>query len=129
MITQKVGLIVCNSGASNTGFLTGAIAYKVVETLGSNKVGICSLPALVNKIPRQVDIVRNLKHILIIDGCKNSCAKKIIDDLGIDYNTYVNLENDVGYKKKGPFTTFDYSNDEIDKALHFILEKVKEFEI
>ncbi|MEM2488145.1 MAG: hypothetical protein QXR44_06090 [Thermoproteota archaeon] len=60
METPEIGLVVCNSGASNTGQLTGLVALEVVRKLGSDRVGICSLPALANKIPshaRQEDWV------------------------------------------------------------------------
>ena len=38
----KIGIVICNSGASNTGTLTGLAAFDVVK----KNIGICSLPAL-----------------------------------------------------------------------------------
>jgi len=94
----KVGLIICNSGASNTGHLTGLAAVDVVKKLGSQNVGICSLPALANKVPRQTSLVKGIEHLIVIDGCHNECSRKILDDLGIRYDDYLNLEYDLEIK-------------------------------
>lgn len=48
----RVGLFACFSGASNTGSLTGMAALEVVRCLGSDVVGVCSLPAVLNQVPR-----------------------------------------------------------------------------
>ena len=41
-----------------------------------NDIGILSLPALANGVARQVAMAKEISHIIVIDGCKNSCAKK-----------------------------------------------------
>jgi len=74
MIMIKIGLLACNSRASNTGELTGAAATEIVREY--NDVGILSLPALANGVARQVAMAKEISHIIVIDGCKNSCAKK-----------------------------------------------------
>jgi uncharacterized metal-binding protein len=77
MKIPKIGLLVYNSGSSNSGTLTGIAAMEVVKELGSDLVGICSLPALANEIPRQVLTVKKLEHLIVIDGCSNSCARNL----------------------------------------------------
>ncbi|MBO3832888.1 MAG: putative zinc-binding protein [Candidatus Brockarchaeota archaeon] len=126
METPEIGLVVCNSGASNTGQLAGLAALKVVEKLGSDKVGICSLPALANKIPRQVMLVRKIGRLIVVDGCRNECSRRILDNLGIKYDKYLNLEHDLGIKKLGPFTTMNYSEDDVEKVYSAIVQKTRE---
>lgn len=126
MKTPEIGLVMCNSGASNTGQLTGLAALKVVEKLGSDKVGICSLPALANNIPRQVMLVRKIGRLIVVDGCRNECSRKILDSLGIKYEKYLNLEYDLGIKKLGPFTTMNYSEDDVEKVSLAIIQKIGE---
>ena len=126
MSTPKIGLVVCNSGASNTGHLTGLAALEVVRKLGSEKVGICSLPALANKIPRQTMLIKKIEHLIVIDGCPNECARKILNALGIGYDKYLNLEYDLGIKKLGPFSTMDYSEEDVEKVSSAIMEKIQE---
>ena len=126
MSTPEIGLVVCNSGASNTGHLTGLAALEVVKRLGGEKVGICSLPAIANNIPRQTALVKKIEHLIVIDGCPNECAKKILNALGIRYNKYLNLEYDLGIKKLGPFSTMDYSEEDVEKVSSAIMEKIQE---
>ena len=126
MSTPEIGLVVCNSGASNTGHLTGLAALEVVKRLGGEKVGICSLPALANKIPRQTALVKKIEHLIVIDGCPNECAKKVLNALGIRYDKYLNLEYDLGIKKLGPFSTMGYSEEDVEKVTSAIMKKIQE---
>ena len=80
MKTPKIGLVICNSGASNSGFITGLAATRVVAEFGEG-VGICSLPAIANNILRQTALAKRLKHLIVVDGCHNKCASKILDRL------------------------------------------------
>ena len=121
----KLGIIMCNSGASNTGYVTGAAVFKSVEKIGnSEKVGICSLPALANGVRRQVMLTRKIEHLIVVDGCHQQCAKKILEKVHLDYDEYINLENDLGLEKMGPFTSFEYSISDIEKASGHILKKI-----
>ena len=126
MSEPKIGLVVCNSGASNTGHLTGLAALEVVKRLGSEKVGICSLPALANNIPRQTMLVKKIEHLIVIDGCRNECSRKILNTLGIKYDKYLNIEHDLGIKKLGPFSTMNYSEDDVEKVSSAIMKKIQE---
>lgn len=65
MKLPKIGLLVCNSGSSNAGVLTGIAAMQVLQEFGSDRVDIYSLPALANEIPRQVMTVNNLEHLIV----------------------------------------------------------------
>jgi uncharacterized metal-binding protein len=126
MSTPKIGLIACNSGASNTGHLAGLAALEVVKKFGSEKVGICSLPALANNIPRQTILVKKIQHLIVIDGCRNECARKILNTLGIKYEKYLNLEYDLQINKLGPFTTLEYSEEDVEKVSSAIIKKMQE---
>ena len=126
MSEPKIGLVVCNSGASNTGHLTGLAALEVVKRLGSEKVGICSLPALVNNIPRQTMLVKKIEHLIVIDGCRNECSRKILNTLGIKCDKYLNLEYNLGIKKLGPFSTMNYSEEDVEKVSSAIIKKIQE---
>jgi uncharacterized metal-binding protein len=126
MSEPKIGLVVCNSGASNTGHLTGLAALEVVKRLGSEKVGICSLPALANNIPRQTMLVKKIEHLIVIDGCRNECARKILNTLGIKYDKYLNIEHDLGISKLGPFSTMNYSEEDVEKISSAIIKEIQE---
>lgn len=125
MDIPDIGIAACGSWSSNTGMITGLAASKIIEELGS-VAGILSVPALANKIPRQVAIAKRIPHIIVIDGCHNECVKKVFTKLGIKFDVYVNIEYDLGIKKRGPFTTPQYSFEEVKNAASLILKKIKE---
>ena len=127
MKVPKIGLLTCNSGSSNSGTLTGIAAMGVLKELGGDLVGICSLPALANEIPRQVLTVKDLKHLIIVDGCRNSCAMKVASKLSLSHNAYVNLENDLKIEKLGPFSTLQYSDEDLRKVMQAIKAKINQF--
>jgi len=85
MKIPEIGLIICNSGASNSGYLTGLVAFEIVEKFGEEKVRICSFTALVNNIPRQTQLIKKVPYTVVIDGCHNECSRKILDRIGIKY--------------------------------------------
>jgi len=124
MIIPGIGLLVCNSGASNTGSLTGAAALEIIRE--SDNVGIFSLPPLANGVPRQVAIAKEVQHIVVVDGCKNSCARKVLEKLNLKYDAYLNIEKDTGIRKIGPFSTLQYSQDEVDKVKNEIKKLIEE---
>ena len=126
MNTPRTGLVVCNSGASNTGHLTGLAAFEVVKRLGSEKVGICSLPALANKVPTQIALVKKIEHLIVVDGCHNECSKRILNVLEIRYDKYLNLDYDLGIRKMGPFSTMNYSQEDVERVSSAMERKILE---
>jgi len=129
MKAPKIGLLICNSGSSNSGTLTGIAAMEVIRGFSSDLVGICSLPALANEIPRQMLTVKNLEYLIVIDGCGNSCAKNMAKKLSLSYDGYVNLEDDLKIKKLGPFSTLQYSDEDVNQVMEAIKETVKQMEV
>ncbi len=127
MSTPKIGLLICNSGASNSGALVGAAAMQVIKE--NQQVGILSLPALINRVPRQTLIAKQIPHIIVIDGCQNSCARKIAKNIGLKFEAYLNLQYDLGIKKLGPFSTLKYSKADIKKVYSEILRKINKIKV
>jgi uncharacterized metal-binding protein len=121
----KVGLFVCFSGGSNTGSLTGIAALEVVKYLGSDMVGICSLPAVLNQVPRQTALVKQIENLMVIDGCRNACAKKLLEKVGIIPKIYLNLETDLHLTKQGPFSSLAFTDDEVKQVTAAIVAKIK----
>lgn len=119
----EIGLIVCGSNASNTGSLAGAAAMAIIKEF--DNVGILSLPSLANGVPRQVAIAKKIQYIVVVDGCKNSCAKNVAEKLGLKYDAYLNIEKDIGIKKIGPFSSLQYSKEEIARVKNEIEKLIK----
>jgi len=121
MTLPKVGLFACFSGGSNTGSLTGMAALEVVRRLGNETVGICSLPAILNEVHRQSVMIKQIKKILVIDGCHNMCARQLLADKGIVPDVYLNLETDLHLTKQGPFSSLAFTDDEVKQIADAII--------
>jgi uncharacterized metal-binding protein len=109
----QVGLFACFSGGSNTGTLTGMAALEVVRRLGGERVGICSLPATLNEVPRQSALVKKIDKIVVIDGCHNACARQLLARMDIAPDVYLNVEEDLGIAKNGPFTSLEFTDQQV----------------
>lgn len=79
--------------------------------MGSETVGICSLPAVLNQVPRQSALVDRLDKLIVVDGCHNECAQQLLAEKGISPGIYLNLEADLGLRKQGPFTNLDFTDE------------------
>lgn len=120
----RIGIAACASNASNTGRLTTLISIEILKVLG-DVAGICSLPAIATNVARQTNIVKSIPTLVVIDGCHNECAKKILINAGIKPLIYINLEYNFGFKKEGPFTTFNYKESDVKAIVSSILKKIK----
>jgi len=121
----QVGIFACFSGASNTGSLTGMAALEVVRRLGSERVGICSLPAIVSEVPRQSAVVKKIGKIVVVDGCHNQCARKLLAGFGIEPAVYLNLEADLGLTKRGPFTSLEFTEQEVQAVAEALIAAIQ----
>jgi uncharacterized metal-binding protein len=124
MELPKVGLFACFSGGSNTGSLTGMAALEAVKRLGNETVGICSLPAILNEVPRQSAMMQRIEKLVVIDGCRNACARKLLADKGIVPDVYLNLEEDLHLTKQGPFSSLAFTDDEVKRVADAIVAAV-----
>lgn len=116
MALPRVGLFACFSGGSNTGSLTGLAALEVARRLGSETVGICSLPAVLNQVPRQSALVRKIETLVVMDGCHNECARQLLADKDILPDVYLNLETNLHLSKQGPFSSLAFTDDEVHQV-------------
>lgn len=87
-------LVIACSGAADVGYLSDQVARR----LSRNKVMKMSCLALVASCPDEKINEFKQNNFLVIDGCSEDCAKKIMKQKGIsDYN-YLRI-TDLGYGK------------------------------
>lgn len=120
----RIGLFICGSCASNTGSLTGMAALEVVRRLDDKTVGICSLPAILNRVPRQSALVNKLEKLVVIDGCHNECARRLLAQVEIVPDAYLNLEGDLNLHKKGPFTSLEFTSVDVHRVADAIIAAI-----
>lgn len=111
---ENLNIILACGGAANVG-LIGYLA--AVELTKSGEARMCCVTPVGAKTPYYVDIMKRAKKIIIINGCQNQCAKKVVEQAGInkiDYNLVV-----ADTIKKIP--TFDINNEDVK----LIVDKIR----
>lgn len=81
--------------------------------------------ALASRVVKHFNTIQNLEKVIVIDGCPNSCVKKIVESTGSKMDGYINLGIDLKVKKRGPFKPFDYTEEELERVVEAIIAKVK----
>jgi uncharacterized metal-binding protein len=64
----------------------------------------------------------NAKKIIVIDGCYNRCALRILENDGVKVDKYLILLKDLKIEKLGSFKTFEYSQADFEKAVNEIIK-------
>ncbi len=113
---QKTILIYSCSGGANT----GNCADKVARKLAKDKFGnISCLAAIGAEISGFIESAKAAYANIVIDGCPVKCGKRILEKLGLHYNSYIITE--MGVVKGITKIT--------DELVEQIAENIKEGEI
>jgi len=121
----RVGIFYCGGAMSSAGELTAIASFEVLKRLGPQQVGMGCVSALAAGIPKHFKTMQSLEKVLVIDGCPNSCVRKIIEKTGAKMDAYLNLGKDLGIKKIGPFKPMEFTAEDFEKAVQAILDKVE----
>ncbi|MGQ9586753.1 MAG: putative zinc-binding protein, partial [Anaerolineae bacterium] len=116
----RVGIFYCGGAMSSVGELTGVAAFEVLKRLGPQEVGMGCVSALAAGIPKHFGTMQGLEHVLVIDGCPNSCVRKIVEQTRAKMDAYINLGKDLKIKKIGPFKPLAYSQEDQERAVEAI---------
>ena len=114
-------ILPCGSIASNTGVI---VALATLEVVKSGRAGALSFPSLANKVRRQFKIAENVRRIIVIDGCKNECARKLADNLGLQYEAYLNLA-ELGIEKRGPFSSLEFDKEQVKLVRNVLIDLIE----
>ncbi|MGB9700877.1 MAG: putative zinc-binding protein [Thermodesulfobacteriota bacterium] len=119
-------LFVCFGVMSSAGTLTGVAALEAMKKLDPKKTGLFCTSALAVDVPKHKKTTQAAKRIIAVDGCANRCASKIIEKSGFKVDRSLNLDKDLGIEKRGPFRCFDYTLEELHKAVEAIVKICEE---
>lgn len=125
----RVGIFYCGGAMSSAGELTAAASFEVMKRLGPKEVGMGCVSALAAGVPKHFRTMQSLERVVVVDGCPNSCARKLVEQAGSKMDAYVNLGKDLKIKKIGPFKPLAYSQEDFERAVEAILNAVKTSEV
>ncbi|MGB9592731.1 MAG: putative zinc-binding protein [Anaerolineae bacterium] len=121
----RVGLFYCGGAMSSAGELTSVAAFEVLKRLGPKEVGMGCVSALAAGVPKHFRTMQSVERVVVIDGCYNSCVRKIVEQTGAKMDAYINLGKDLKIKKIGPFKPLAYTDEDLEKAVQAIIAKVR----
>jgi len=116
----------CFGCMSSVGTLTGMAMLEAYKKLDKEKYGLFCTSAIAAGVPKHRRSTENAKRIIVIDGCYNKCTKKILEKDGFQVDKYLNLLLDLKIPKIGPFKPFDYSKEDLEKAVNEIIKLCEE---
>ena len=110
---------------SSAGELTGVAALEVVKRLGPEEVGLGCVAALAAGVPKHFKTMQSLERVIAIDGCLNSCVKRVARQSNAKIDGYLNLAKDLEIEKIGPFKPLAFSQEDLEKTVEAIIAKVQ----
>lgn len=112
---ENQNLVITCSGAADVGYISDQVGRLLMKN-NHCKMSCMALFASCND--EKINKLKN-KNILVIDGCKEDCGKKVMEKRGIDKYTWLRL-TDMGYEK-GKITTSNVTIKNIhDNALQML---------
>jgi len=111
----------CFGCMSSAGTLTGVAALEAYKRLDKEKTGLFCTSAIAAGIPKHRKTTEKAKTIIVIDGCQNRCATKILEKDGFKIDKSLNLLQDLKIPKIGPFKPFDYEEEDLEKTVAEII--------
>ena len=110
----RVGIFYCGGAMSSVGELTGVAAFEVLKLLGPKEVGMGCVSALAAGVPKHFRTMQGMEKVVVIDGCSNSCVRKIVEQTGARMDAYINFGKDLKIKKIGFFKFLAYSQEDLE---------------
>jgi len=98
--THENILFACSGGLSDAGIIAWLASLEVVKELGLRKVAIGCLAGLPTESPKILGMVQAAKRLIIVDGCPNECARKMVEAAGLKATRNIVLTRDLPMKKK-----------------------------
>ena len=112
----------CFGCMSSVGTLTGVAVLEAYKRLDKEKKGLFCTSAIAVGVPKHRKTTERAKRIIVVDGCYNKCATKILEKAGFKIDKTLNLLLDLKIPKIGPFKPFDYSEEDLEKAVNEIIK-------
>jgi uncharacterized metal-binding protein len=116
---ENLYIVLACDGASSVGQIGHEVAKKLTV---EHDARMCCLAAVAANSPVHVNIAKTAKKLIVINGCANKCATKILDQKGIKYDYSITI-SEAGVKKA---STLDFDEKDVDDIVNKVLKDLKE---
>lgn len=115
---SEIMVFACSGGGANVGQIANNSALEITKE-GNAKM-YC-LAGLGGHIPGIIEATKQAKKVIVVDGCPVSCAKKMVEHVGITVDDYIIITEEGIEKTPGQYNITD---EEVQKIKGLIQEKI-----
>lgn len=115
---ENLDIIFACDGAASVGQVGHAVAVKLTNE--QENARMCCITAVAAESKTHIDIAKRAKKLIVIDGCANKCASKILEKLGIPYSYEIVIANEEVNK----VPTLDFEEKDVDRISEKIAREV-----
>ncbi|MCX7749674.1 MAG: putative zinc-binding protein [Clostridia bacterium] len=116
----EIMVFACSGGGANVGQISNNAALEITK---EGKAKMYCLAGLGGHIPGIIEAAKQAKKVIVVDGCPVSCAKKMVEHVGIHIDRYIVVTEEGIEKTPGKF---DITTEEINKIKGLIELKISE---
>jgi len=115
---EEFDIILACDGAASVGQVGHEIAVRLTQEVEGARM--CCLSAVAAESKPHVGIAKRAKKLILINGCQNQCASKILKRLKINPSYEITIAKE-GVDKK---PTLDFDEDDVERISKKIAEEV-----
>jgi uncharacterized metal-binding protein len=116
---QNLNIILACDGAASVGQIGHEVAVKMTKE--QKDARMCCLSAVAAESKPHVAIAQKAKRLIVINGCANQCASKILKRLAIEPSYEITIAKE-GVNK---IPTLDFDEDDVIRITNKITEDLK----
>jgi uncharacterized metal-binding protein len=106
---EKLNIILACDGAASVGQVGHQVAVDL--TNAHEDARMCCITAVAAESKAHVDVARHAKKLIIINGCANRCASKVMEKLNIPYSYEIIIAKE-GVEK---IPTLDFDQADVER--------------
>lgn len=97
---SEIMVFACSGGGANVGQISNSAALEITR---KGKAKMYCLAGLGGHVPGIIEAAKQARKVIVVDGCPVSCAKKMVEHVGIDISDYIIVTEEGIEKTPGRF--------------------------
>ncbi len=115
---KNLDIVLACDGAASVGQVGHAVAVKLTKEVEGARM--CCITAIGAESKPHVQIAKDARKLVVINGCQNRCATKVLERLGLKPSYEIVIAQE-GVDKK---PTLDFDEDDVDRIAKKIADEV-----
>ncbi|MGQ9470809.1 MAG: putative zinc-binding protein [Candidatus Aminicenantales bacterium] len=114
---EKLDIILACDGAASVGQVGHAVAVELTNSYEAARM--CCITAVAAESKAHVDVARRARKLIVINGCANRCASKVLERLKIPYGYEIVIARE-GVEK---VPTLDFDEKDVNRIAQKIAKE------